>query len=85
MCICPGLEGEVMLTAWVSSWLNGAPLKTTPVWRCGEANEISLKQEIVSFSFTLKTKNVSKLFRRDLAGLFVELSQKDKAGLVRKG
>jgi hypothetical protein len=44
-----------------------------------------LEQEIVSFSFTLKTKNESKLFRRDLAGLFVELSQKDKAGLVKKG
>jgi hypothetical protein len=60
-------------------------LKITPVWRCGEANKISPKQEIVSYSFTLKTKNASKLFRKDLAGLFVELSQKDKAGLVRKG
>jgi hypothetical protein len=39
-------------------------LKTTPVWRCGKANKISPKQEIVSFSFTLKTKNVSKTLQK---------------------
>jgi hypothetical protein len=59
-------------------YLPFSPLKTTPIWRCRKANKTSLKQEIVNFSFTVKTKNASLRFRRDLAGLFVELFQKEK-------
>ena len=66
-------------------YLPFSPLKTTPIWRCRKANKTSLKQEIVSFSFTLKTKNSSECFRRDLAGLFIKLFQKDEAGQARKG